>query len=212
MEGAQVRILPHTFERIMEIIEIKDGGKLFYSENFLKPDVADALFDYLKRKVCWNQNSIKLFNKTIDLPRLTAWYADAGVTYKYSRISHSGTGWTDQLTELKRRVEQASQSNFNSVLLNLYRDGNDSVGWHSDNEKELGKNPLIASVSLGSTREFVLKHIETEEKIRYHLSHGSLLVMGGTTQDYWLHSLLKTKEEVGERINLTFRQTYQVKR
>jgi alkylated DNA repair dioxygenase AlkB len=138
-------------------------------------------------------------------PRLTAWYADAGLTYRYSGVAHQAIEWTPPLTEIRRRTEEAVGAQFNSVLLNFYRDGSDSIGYHADNEPELGVNPVIASISLGAIRQFVMKHSKSGEKLKFDLAHGSLLVMSGTCQHHWVHGVPKTTALVGARINLTFR-------
>jgi alkylated DNA repair dioxygenase AlkB len=140
------------------------------------------------------------------LPRLNAWFADEGLRYSYSGLTHLGTGWLPELDAVKRKVEAAAGTTFNSLLLNFYRDGKDSIGFHTDAEPELGENPAVATVSFGSVREFVLRHKATKETLKYRLAHGSLLVMGGASQHHWLHALPKTEEEVGERISLTFRR------
>jgi alkylated DNA repair dioxygenase AlkB len=137
---------------------------------------------------------------------LTAWYADTGLTYTYSGVTHAAIPWTPALAEVRRRVEEASGAPFNSVLLNYYRDGADSMGYHADDEEELGVNPVIASISLGAVRQFFLKHPKSGEKLKYDLAHGSLLVMGGTCQHHWVHAVPKAKTALGERINLTFRK------
>src|SRR5262249_38702847 len=139
-------------------------------------------------------------------PRLTAWYAGKGLTYSYSGVTHNGLAWTPALGELRRRVEEASGTTFNSLLVNLYRDGNESIGFHADDEEELRPNPVVGSVSLGAVRRFHLKHVATRERLTYDLAHGSLLVMGGTCQHFWVHGVPKTEQEVGPRINLTFRR------
>jgi len=179
-----------------------DGSStLYYDEAFLGAKDAIALFAELRSATAWKRE----VGRGRPFPRLTAWYADPGLFYRYSGVTHLGTGWTPALLEVKKCVEQASESRFNSLLLNLYRDGRDSIGMHSDDEPELGVNPVVASVSLGAVRQFVLKHKRTREKLVYWLGHGSLLVMGGTCQQHWLHGVPKTEDEVGERINLTFR-------
>ncbi len=181
--------------------DIRDGGTLEYLEAFYASTDADTLFDRLRAATPWQQERSRLG----PFPRLTAWYADAGLTYSYSGVTHTALPWTDTLAEIRRRVEEAAGTPFNSVLLNFYRDGHDSIGYHSDAEPELGPNPPIASISLGSVRQFVLRHIKTGEKLKYSLAHGSLLLMGGACQHYWMHCLPKTKTAVGPRINLTFR-------
>ena len=184
-----------------QCIDIRDGGTIFYEENFYRQDQADALFDQLRAETPWQQER----GRTGPFPRLTAWYADAGLTYSYSGVTHEALAWTETLRGIRRRVEDAARTPFNSLLLNFYRDGQDSIGYHTDAEPELGTNPVIASISLGAVRQFVMKHIETGEKLKYDLAHGSLLIMGGTCQHHWLHGVPKTKAAVGPRINLTFR-------
>ena len=146
-----------------------------------------------------------MFGKNIAIPRLTAWYGDQNMNYNYSGINNDPNPWTSELQGLKAKVEQATNATFNSVLLNQYRNGNDSVSWHADNEPELGLNPIIASVNLGATRVFKLRHNITKEVIKLELTHGSLLVMGGELQHYWQHAVPKTKKVLDTRINLTFR-------
>jgi alkylated DNA repair dioxygenase AlkB len=140
-----------------------------------------------------------------DLPRLTAWYGDPAKTYVYSGITVRSLEWIAPLLEIKRRIEGVSDYSFNSVLLNRYRNGSDSVSWHADDEPELGQNPLIGSVSFGEARSFQMKHKFLDEKRKIILEHGSYLLMKGSTQHYWLHQIPKSKRALGERINLTFR-------
>jgi alkylated DNA repair dioxygenase AlkB len=182
-------------------IDIRDGGTIFYDESFYLADEADALFEELRTQTPWKQEQSRFG----PFPRLTAWYADAGMSYSYSGVTHEAIPWTPTLSEVRRRVEAVAQTPLNSLLLNFYRDGQDSIGYHADAEPELGVNPVIASISLGGVRQFVMKHIKTGEKLKYDLAHGSLLIMGGTSQHHWLHSVPKTKAAVGPRINLTFR-------
>ena len=154
----------------------------------------------------WQQDDIRVFGKVYQQPRLTALYGEAGKPYSYSGITMQPTPFTPLLLAIKKQVELASQAHFSTVLLNLYRDGRDSNGWHSDDEKELGEQPLIASVSLGTMRRFKLQHKENKElKHAINLEHGSLLVMAGKTQHCWKHQIPKTAKAVGPRINLTFR-------
>ena len=184
-----------------ELVELRDGGWIRYWEDFLPPPEADRLFDTLRGDVAWEQFRNRLWT----FPRLTAFVADEGIVYRYSGVTHAGRGWTAPLLDVRRRVEQATAASFNGVLLNLYRDGNDSMGRHADAEAALGTNPLVASVSLGAVRPFLLRHTGSREKRTLALAHGSLLAMGGTLQHHWLHELPKTAQPVGERINLTFR-------
>lgn len=185
-------------------IEILDGGTIFYDEGFYGKEQAEALFERLRAQTPWTQERGRLG----PFPRLTAWYADAGLTYRYSGVTHQAIAWTPTLLEIRHDVEAAAGVGFNSVLLNYYRDGRDSMGQHSDAEPELGVNPVIASISLGAVRQFVLKHVRTGAKLKFELNSGSLLIMGGTTQHHWVHALPKTKGTVRPRINLTFRQIF----
>jgi len=147
-----------------------------------------------------------MYGKRVAIPRLQAWYGDKGMDYSYSGIILTAKPWPPVLLELKQQVENKCQSSFNAVLANLYRDQDDTVGWHSDDETELGKNPVIASVSFGDERNFQLKHKDSGEKLTIPLTSGSLLVMAGETQHYWQHCLPRTKKMKSSRINLTFRQ------
>ncbi len=161
----------------------------------------------LTDEIAWRQESIHMFGRLVKLPRLTAWYGDKGTTYTYSGITSVPHPWTESLKDLKARVERACAASFNSVLLNLYRDEKDSVSWHSDDEPELGASPTIASVSLGETRRFELKHKQNSvDRVKLNLTNGSLLTMRGTTQSEWLHQVPKEKFACKPRINLTFRQ------
>jgi alkylated DNA repair dioxygenase AlkB len=181
--------------------DIRDGGRLLYEPDFCSPLEADALFAWLRSEIPWRQETVH----GNPLPRLNAWFADDGFRYSYSGLSHTGSGWLPELAEIKRDVETASGAAFNSLLLNLYRDGRDSIGFHTDAEPELGDNPVVATVSFGSERDFLFRHRKSKDVLTYRLGHGSLLVMGGTSQHHWLHAVPKTEEPVGERISLTFR-------
>jgi alkylated DNA repair dioxygenase AlkB len=187
---------------VTQWVDIRDGGRLLYDPVFYTPIEADTLFAWLRANIPWRQEAVH----GRPLPRLNAWFSDAGLKYSYSGVSHLGSGWAPQVAEIKRRLEEATGTAFNSLLLNLYRDGRDSIGFHTDAEPELGLDPVVATVSFGSERVFLLKHKGTKETITYQLSHGSLLVMGGTSQHHWLHSVPKTEAMVGERISLTFRR------
>jgi len=173
--------------------------------NFL-PD-ADDLFDEVKKTTAWQDRTIRMYGKDIPLPRRTAWYGDPGTGYVYSGIENVPMPWTAAISTIRAAVEARCDVQFNSVLLNRYRTGKDSVAWHADDEPELGDQPCIASVSLGATRTFRFKHKRREDlQASIALTHGSLLVMRGQTQANWLHCIPKTTKPVGERINLTFRQ------
>jgi alkylated DNA repair dioxygenase AlkB len=182
--------------------DIADGGVLLYDAHFLSHPEADALFADLKLRSPWKQETASFGTP---FPRLTAYHADPGVTYRYSGVAHPAVPWPDYLAPVRRRVEEAAGAPFNSLLLNFYRDGSDSIGYHSDDEAELGDNPIVPSLSLGAVRRFVLRHGRTRERLTFDLGHGSLLIMTGTTQHHWQHAVPKTKQAVGERINLTFR-------
>ncbi len=185
--------------------ELKDG-EILYDRNFLSSVEASRYFKILRNETAWQQDQIKVFGKVYDQPRLTALYANNNFPYSYSNIIMYPSPFSATLLEIKEKVEQQLKKEFTNCLLNLYRHGQDSNGWHADNEKELGKNPIIASVSLGAERMFHMKHrTDNSQKIKINLIHGSLLVMSGSTQHYWLHQIPKTKKHVEERINLTFR-------
>ena len=185
--------------------ELKDG-EILYNRNFLSSVEASRYFKILRNETAWQQDQIKVFGKVYDQPRLTALYANNNFPYSYSNITMYPSPFSATLLEIKEKVEQQLKKEFTTCLLNLYRHGQDSNGWHADNEKELGKNTIIASVSLGAERMFHMKHrTDNSQKIKINLIHGSLLVMSGSTQHYWLHQIPKTKKHVEERINLTFR-------
>jgi alkylated DNA repair dioxygenase AlkB len=179
-------------------------GEAFLVERALDARDEDRLLDDLASSIAWRQETATIMGRRVPIPRLTAWHGEAG--YVYSGIAMAPAAWTRPLLELKRCAEAHAGQTFNSVLLNLYRDGRDSVGWHADNERGLGRNPVIASLSLGATRRFQLKHRGNGARVALDLTHGSCLVMGGATQHHWLHQLPKTARPVGPRINLTFRR------
>lgn len=180
---------------------------IVYFRNFLSIDRAFELMESLGASVAWQQDDIRVFGKTYPQPRLTALYGNNGRPYSYSNITMHPLEFTPELKELKALIEQLIfPIQFTSCLLNLYRNGKDSNGWHADNEPSLGRNPVIASVSLGEERAFHLKHKDNPEwKHKMILENGSLLIMKGSTQHHWLHQLPKTSRDIGERINLTFR-------
>lgn len=183
------------------------GAELLFVPALFTPQEADSLLHTLLHNIAWQQEAITLYGKTLPVPRLSAWHGDPGTQYRYSGIALSPLPWTDTLLHIKARVEQHSDGViFNSVLLNLYRNGNDSVAWHSDDEPELGPAPVIASVSLGEQRVFQLRH-RTNKTLRYSLPlpHGSLLLMRGNTQREWMHQIPKSTKPMQTRVNLTFR-------
>lgn len=183
------------------------GAEVYYQSSFDLGLPADIILKHLIEEVPWRQEDVNVWGKTFKQPRLVAWYGDEGMAYRYSGISLNPMPWTDALLDLKRRVEQASESRFNSVLLNYYRDNNDSMGMHSDDEKELGPNPTIASVSLGAERPFVFKSKRDPDAkpIKIKLASGSLLLMKGETQHNYKHGIAKERQALGPRVNLTFR-------
>lgn len=179
---------------------------LWWSPHFLNGSQADEAFEALRSQIAWEQGQIRMFGKWVMEPRLSAWYGDPGAAYTYSGKRQEPLVWIPPLSEVKGLVEQAAAGRFNSVLLNLYRFGQDSMGWHSDDEKELGDSPMIASLNLGATRKFQLRRKDDKSsKLELDLTHGSLLIMAGETQTFWQHQVPKTKKDVGERMNLTFR-------
>ncbi len=190
---------------IPELLSMPDAEVTFHAD-FFSADEREKLFQDLVDNIQWKQESARFGGKAVPLPRLTAWYGDAGKTYRYSGITVQPIPWTPLLLSIKSRVEAAANTTFNSVLLNFYRGERDSVAWHSDDEPELGTNPVIASVSFGATRKFQFKH-KTNPDLRtaVDLTPGSLLIMAGTTQHFWKHQIPKTTKPVGARINLTFR-------
>lgn len=182
------------------------NAELIYIENFYDRAKADHYFDILKKTTHWQQDDITIFGKTYKQPRLTALFANNSKPYSYSNITMQPTVLTQELQQIKQDIEQEVNHTFTSVLLNLYRNGNDSNGWHADNEAALGTNPVIASLSFGETRPFHFKHRKIKsERHKINLNHGSLLLMKGDMQHHWLHQIAKTKKNIGERINLTFR-------
>ena len=187
-----------------ELFQITNG-EYIYIPNFFAKGKSDVYLKSLMEEINWKQESMHIYGKTVDFPRLTAWYGDNDKPYSFSGITLKPESWTPTLLEIKQHIETKAQVIFNSVLLNLYRCGNDSISWHTDAEKELGKNPVIASVNFGATRKFQLRHNTSNEKIELNLSHGSLLIMQGELQHYWQHQVPKTKQTIKERINLTFR-------
>ncbi|PRX53167.1 alpha-ketoglutarate-dependent dioxygenase AlkB family protein [Flagellimonas meridianipacifica] len=179
---------------------------IWYYPNFLSEKKANQYFDVLRKDTPWQQDDIKVFGKVYAQPRLTALYSNNGKNYSYSNITMESLAFTDELKSLKGLVDKEANIEFTTCLLNLYRDGKDSNGWHADDEKELGKNPIIASLSLGAERYFHLRH-KSDKTLKYKilLEHGSLLLMRGETQHFWHHQIAKTAKNVRERINLTFR-------
>lgn len=181
------------------------GADLRFDSAWLPRPEADAVFEALHAGLAWETHRIHLFGRQIDSPRRSVWVGDPDAHYRYSGAGFAPRPWTPVLRALGDRLETAIGTRFNSVLANLYRDGRDGMGWHSDDEPELGTQPVIASVSLGAPRRFVLKARVGDERLALELPPGSLLVMGGDTQRHYRHALPKTARPVGPRINLTYR-------
>lgn len=184
--------------------DLPDATLTLY-EYFFPRLIADGYYKRIISDTSWKQEEVTLYNKTHLAPRLTAWYGDAA--YGYAGVKHTPLRLTKDLLEIKQKIEEVSGAVFNSVLLNYYRHGQDSMGWHRDNEKELGTNPVIGSVSFGETRPFRLRHKVRKdvEPVEILLHHGSFLLMSGTTQHHWEHMVPKTAKPINPRINLTYR-------
>jgi alkylated DNA repair dioxygenase AlkB len=180
-------------------------GDLHYHGRVLNREEADISFRALWSGVTWKNDEAVIFGKHIVTARKVAWYGDSDYAYKYSGITRQALAWTPEILKLKEVAEKFSGAKFNSCLLNLYHSGNEGMAWHSDDEKELVKDGAIASISLGAERKFCFKHKRTKETVSLMLEHGSLLLMEGVTQTYWLHRLPPTKKIAAPRINLTFR-------
>lgn len=186
-------------------IPLQDASLQFFPY-FIPLNDSLLLAKALYQDLAWRQDQIQMYGKMLNIPRLQAWYGDPGTEYSYSNLAMSPLPWTEQLQKLRIQVEAKAQHHFNSVLANCYRDNQDSVSWHSDDEPELGQAPVIASLSLGAERFFHMKHKQTGELFKLKLPSGSLLIMKEYTQNYWLHAVPKTRQVCGRRINLTFRK------
>lgn len=189
------------------------GADITLYPAWLAPHEADALYADLLKTVAWETHCIKLFGREVASPRLSCWIGDAGAGYTYSRTRFEPRPWPESLASLRGRLEKDCKASFNSVLANFYRDGNDSMGWHSDDEPELGAQPVIASLSLGATRRFRLRRrsprgvrARHDDGLSLPLPHGSLMCMAGDTQRLYRHAIPKTRAATGGRINLTFRR------
>jgi len=182
------------------------NAEIDYLAGFIPYKESYQLASMLEQEIYWHQDYIAMYGKQIAVPRLQAWFGDNQQAYSYSGIQLTPEPFTPTLALLTKRVSKHCDVAFNSVLANYYRDENDSVSWHSDDEIELGKNPIIASLSLGQTRKFKLKHKVTGEKYEIPLQSGDLLVMSGEMQHFWQHAILKETTKLQARINLTFRQ------
>ncbi|HBA65363.1 MAG TPA: alpha-ketoglutarate-dependent dioxygenase AlkB [Methylococcaceae bacterium] len=186
-------------------------GDVFLLKQYYSSDEANELFAILFDRLVWQEESIWMFGKPVNVPRLTCWYGDPDAVYSYSGVKHEPLSWTAELNAIRQRIQSDFAYTFNSVLANLYRSGQDSMGYHADNEKELGINPAIASLSLGDERLFRLVHNKSKEKLDLALGHGDLLIMAGSLQHHWRHAVPKTGQFKSSRINLTFREIKGVK-
>ncbi len=180
-------------------------GTVYYYGKIIKFAQCEEYFNRLMHTIAWKNDEAIIFGKHIITKRKVAWYGDANYAYTYSNKTKQALPWTQELLSIKNIIEQTSDAKFNSCLLNLYHNGDEGMAWHSDDEKELGKNTTIASLSFGAIRNFCFKHKVTKHKIDILLENGSLLIMQGTTQSNWLHGLPKSKKIHYPRINLTFR-------
>jgi len=194
----------NTLPEIQTNLLPKDGLARYYGKIFSSAE-AENHFKYLLHNIEWKNDKVIIFGKQIITKRKAAWYGDKAFEYTYSKITKKALPWTTELLKLKSRVESETNETYNSCLLNLYHDGNEGMAWHSDDEKELKKNGAIASLSFGAERKFAFKHKETKETLSLQLENGSLLLMKGMTQSYWLHRLAPSKLITQARINLTFR-------
>ena len=188
----------------LQSLQMEDA-EVHFMEAFYGEEQAQRFFAQLHAETAWRHEKLHLWGKWVDQPRLTAWYGDANSTYSYSGLRLQPYPWTPLLADIKRDIEALTGDRFNSVLLNLYRNEQDSVAWHSDDEAELGPVPAIVSLSLGATRTFKFRHKTSGRMLSVELNAGSLLRMAGDTQRCWKHAVLKEKASCGPRINLTFR-------
>lgn len=198
--------LDSSLELTTTKFDLPDADIILFDEFFTKTE-SEKLYKNLIEKINWQQYTIKMFGKILNQPRLTAFYGEENKPYAYSGLKLTPNPWTEDLLFIKSRITKTAQINFSSVLLNYYRNGQDSMGWHSDDEKELGQNPVIGSISFGETRLFQLRHLTRKDlkKVDIKLTNGSFLLMKGQTQHYWEHQIPKTSKHITPRINLTFR-------
>jgi len=187
---------------------INQDGQAHYFGKIINAEQKHIYFNELLNKIEWTNENLVMFGKEITTKRKVAFYADDLIEYTYSNKTKKGLAWTPLLIEIKQLVSSYTGSNYNACLLNLYHNGDEGMGWHSDDEKEIVPNSSIASLSFGAERKFTLKHKATKETLSVLLEHGSLFEMLGSFQKNWLHSMPKSKKIVAPRINLTFRQMH----
>ncbi len=195
----------HLFDNESPANLLPKDGTVYYYGKIMMEQEAHVYLKKLLQHIEWRNDEAIIYGKHIITKRKVAWYGDQNYAYTYSRTTKQALAWTEELTALKTLVEKYTQTHFNSCLLNLYHHGEEGMAWHSDDEKSLGKNTSIASLSFGTERKFSFKHKESKETVSIVLEHGSLLLMKDSTQTHWLHSLPKTKKILQPRINLTFR-------
>jgi alkylated DNA repair dioxygenase AlkB len=188
------------------IVILAKDGRAEYFNNFYDVDTSDHLFENLLSSLSWESDQIRMFGRLVTTSRKVVWVGDPDCLYTYSGIQKTPQDWTDELLQIKRKLEQVTGYTYNSCLLNIYHAGNEGMGWHSDNEKELDSGTPIASISLGARRKFAFRHKQDKTTSSQFLENGSLLIMHPPIQEYWHHSLLKTKTVMSPRINLTFRK------
>lgn len=188
------------------IVVLAKDGQAEYLSDFYDPAACAHLFESLLNSVAWEADRIQMFGKLIITSRKVAWFGDPGCRYTYSGVPKSPLSWTKELLQIKQRLEQKTGYSYNSCLLNLYHAGNEAMGWHSDDEKELDSSVPIASLSLGAQRKFAFRHKQDKTTCSLFLENGSLLMMHPPIQEHWHHALLKTQIPIGPRINLTFRK------
>lgn len=210
------------------------NGEIFYARSFFNKKISDRSIEYFLendsfdwknanwrdidkeklsqvkfKNINWRHDKLKMYGKEVYLPRYSAWYGNKDKSYTYSGLTLQPNTWNKGLNYIKNKIEKVSNTKFNSVLMNWYRDGKDYIGWHSDAEKELGKNPVIGSVNFGATRRFLIRRKDDHSiKLEFPLMHGTLLIMRGELQHFWQHSVPKQKKVKKTRINLTFRKIY----
>lgn len=189
-----------------QICLLEKDGRAEYFNHFYDEDESNHLYKYLLNTLPWEADEIQMFGKLVKTARKVAWVGDPGCVYTYSGVQKSPQAWSNELLEMKHKLEQLTGHDFNSCLLNLYHTGDEGMGWHSDNERELDSTNPIASISLGAERKFAFRHKQDKETSSVFLGNGSLLIMHPPIQEHWHHSLLKTKKVTSPRINLTFRK------
>ena len=185
----------------------QDGIALYY-EKIVNDDEVKQLYESLLNNIHWENERVIMFGKEIVTKRKVAFFSDPSISYRYASKTKIGLPWTNTLITIKNRIESITKESYNACLLNLYHNGEESMGWHSDNEKEIITNSSIASLSLGANRKFSFKHKVSKETMSIELTNGSLLEMKGSVQTHWWHALLKSKKVTDGRINLTFRQMH----